>query len=128
MSDKKNVAKTKINREKRPSWLNIALALTLLPLASGILLIIAWAMDFSVFGRLESQAFFGLFLILISFTLSNLFQKKWGLFLGWLLLSAADVLLLNWVSFVVQIIAFGMLGVGLIILVVAFYRQLQSSS
>lgn len=128
MSDKKSAAKTKTRQEKRPSWLNIALALTLLPLASGILLIIAWAMDFSVIGSLESQAFFGLFLILISFTLSNLFQKKWGLFLGWLLLTIADVLLLNWVSFLVQIVAFGMLGIGLIILAVAFYRQLQVNS
>lgn len=128
MSDKKSAAKTELRKENRPAWLNIALALTLLPLASGILLIIAWAMDFSVIGPLESQAFFGLFLILISFTLSNLFQKKWGLFLGWLLLSAADFLLLNWVSFVVQIIAFGMLGAGLIILAVAFYRQLQANS
>lgn len=110
----------------QPVWLKLLLALTLAPLILGVVLIGAWSLDITLIGALESQIWVGLFLILFSFTLSNLLQKKWSLFAGWGLLTAADFLLLRWVDLRVQIFALALAAIGMGFLILEFYRQLLS--
>ena len=109
-------------------WRRILLALTLAPLILGVVLIGAWSLDITLIGELENQIWVGLFLILISFTLSNLIQKKWVLFAGWLLLSIADYLLLRVVELRVQIVALALAAIGIGLLLTEFYRQFRSQS
>jgi hypothetical protein len=118
-------AKTKT---AQPLWLRVLLALTLAPLILGVALIGAWSLDITLIGDLESQIFIGLFLILVSFTLSNLLQKKWGLFAGWGLLTIADLLLLRLVDLRVQVVALALAAIGMGFLIMEFYRQMRSQS
>jgi hypothetical protein len=106
----------------------VLLALTLAPLILGVALIGAWSLDITLIGDLESQIFIGLFLILVSFTLSNLLQKKWGLFAGWGLLTIADLLLLRLVDLRVQVVALALAAIGMGFLIMEFYRQMRSQS
>jgi hypothetical protein len=112
----------------QPMWIRVLLALTLAPLILGVALIGAWSLDITLIGDLESQIFIGLFLILFSFTLSNLLQKKWGLFAGWGLLTIADLLLLRLVDLRVQIIALALAAIGMGFLIMEFYRQFRRQS
>lgn len=104
------------------------LALTLAPLILGVVLIGAWSLDITLIGELENQIFIGLFLILFSFSLSNLLQKKWGLFAGWSLLTIADLLLIRLVDLRVQIIALALAALGMGLLIMEFYRQFRRQS
>jgi hypothetical protein len=112
----------------QPLWIRVLLALTLAPLIVGVALIGAWSLDITLIGDLESQIFIGLFLILFSFTLSNLLQKKWGLFAGWGLLTIADLLLLRLVDLHAQIVALALAAIGMGFLIMEFYRQLSKQS
>jgi hypothetical protein len=106
---------------------NRMLALTLVPIVGGVLLVIAWAIDWELVRPLEDQAFLGLLFILLGFTLSNLFQKKWGLMAGWGLLTAADLLLLILPVFWIQVAALILAAAGLLLLAIEFYRQYQAN-
>ena len=121
MSAKKTAPKN--NPKDKKAGNPVLLALTLLPLVSGVLLLGAWALDITLVGTLDSQIWLGALLILCSFALSNLVQKNWMLFAGWTLLVAADVLLLMIINFQVQMIAFGIAAVGIILLSTEFYRR-----
>lgn len=129
MASKKNASKqTKKSQTAQPVWLRLLLALTLAPLVLGIALIGAWSLDITLIGELESQIWIGLFLILVSFTLSNLLQKKWNLFAGWGLLTVADFLLLRWVDLRVQVAALALAAIGMGVLIFEFYRQFLNRS
>lgn len=129
MASKKPSTRATTNPQKsQPIWLRVLLALTLAPLILGVVLIGAWSLDITLIGELESQIWAGLFLILFSFTLSNLLQKKWGLFSGWLLLTIADLLLLRLVDLRVQIFALALAAIGMGLLIVEFYRQFRRQS
>ena len=127
-SKKTSLKPTNRKKETEPMWRRILLALTLAPLILGVVLIGAWSLDITLIGELENQIWVGLFLILISFTLSNLIQKKWVLFAGWLLLSIADYLLLRVVELRVQIVALALAAIGIGLLLTEFYRQFRSQS
>lgn len=112
----------------QPAWKNIALTLTLIPLGAGLILIIAWALDWNVIGVVESQVWVGVFFLLLSFVFSNLIQQRWLLFCGFLLLSIADLLFLLWVNINAQAIA-GVLGViGLGLIGYQFFKQISQQS
>ena len=129
MASKKASTKAATKRQKpEPTWIRVLLALTLAPLILGVVLIGAWSLDITLIGELESQIWVGLFLILVSFTLSNLLQKKWDLFAGWLLLTIADYLLLKLVDLRVQILALALAAIGMGLLIVGFYRQFRRQS
>lgn len=130
MAAKKNLgSKTRLpTKTAQPAWKNIALTLTLIPLGAGLILIIAWALDWNVIGAVESQVWVGVFFLLLSFAFSNLIQRRWLLFSGFLLLSIADLLFLLWVNIYAQAIA-GVLGViGLGLIGYPFFKQISQQS
>lgn len=131
MANRRPVSKSsahKPDEQPLPSWARVALALTLVPLVGGLLLMAAWALDIQLTRDLESQAWVGLLFMLLSFVLSNLIQRRWRLFLGWLLLSLADLILLVWVSLYAQGMA-GIIGVaGILILGIEFYGRIAENN
>jgi len=129
MAKKKSVIKrTARGIEHKPSWKNILLALTLLPLVAGVLLIIAWALDWDVTGSLENQVYVGILFILLSATLSNLAQKNWPLFIGWLFLFIADLLFLLIVNPSFQLVAGALAIAGGGIIMFRFFQQISQRS
>ncbi len=131
MANRKPVSKSaaqKSDERPLPGWARLALALTLVPLVGGLLLMAAWALDIRLTRDLESQAWVGLLFMLLSFVLSNLIQRRWRLFLGWLLLGLADLILLIWVSLYAQGMA-GIIGLaGVLILGGEFYGRIAESN
>ena len=125
MPAKKTTKKTSKTKEVRPSWKNLLLALTLVPLVAGVILLAAWVLDFKLIGELESQVWVGVMFILFSFTLSNLLQERWRLFAAWLLLLIADVVLLAWVNLTAQIIGIILAVIGVILLGIEVYRHFE---
>lgn len=123
MEKQKNRKKLNSSHKQRSSWTSSLLALSLVPTVIGFLLIGAWAFDLNIFGNPQSQSFVGILLILIGFTLSNAFQKKYSLAFGWALLTIADLIILLWVVFWAQVLALviGLVGTG--ILFSAFYQH-----
>jgi len=128
MPAKKTTKKTSKTKEVRPSWKNLLLALTLVPLVAGVILLAAWVLDFKLIGELESQVWVGVMFILLSFTLSNLVQERWRLFAAWLLLLVADVVLLAWVNLTAQIIAIILAVIGVILLGIEVYRHFEGQA
>jgi len=122
----KNISKThKKTAPKRNSpWQNILLTLSLVPLIIGVLLIVAWALDFEILAN-QSEVQVGLFFILLGFALSNTLQKRFRLAIGWGVLAIADLIVLTWLSVWAQGIAIAVGLVGIIFLVVEFYKQYQ---
>jgi hypothetical protein len=106
----------------------LLLALTLLPLALGILLIIAWGFDFILWLSPEFQISLASFFILISFSASNLVQKNWLLAGGWLLVALADWLLLNRLDVASQAAGFGMGAAGLLVIAYEIFRRYKQTS
>ena len=100
---KKNIQK---NKKKKRSSLgkNILLTLTLVPVVIGLLLILAWALDFEILEN-QSEIQVGIFFILLGFALSNILQKKYGLAAGWGSLAVADLIILTWWNIWAQAIA-----------------------
>jgi hypothetical protein len=127
MAAKKNTKKYLPRPPKAPksAWKDIGLALTLIPLGIGLFLIIAWALDWDLTGYLDSQVWIGVLFLLISFTFSNLIQKRWILFAGFLLLTIADLLFLLWVNLYVQVAA-GILGfIGISLVGFRYFQQIS---
>jgi len=117
MAAKKKLQKSPTRqKEERPGWKNLILALSLVPLIAGIFFIIAWALDWDLIGSLENQVYVGILFILLSFAITNLVLQRWLLFAGWLLLGIADLLFLFWVNPSAQIAAavLGIAGAGMI--------------
>jgi heme O synthase-like polyprenyltransferase len=110
-------------KKQSVSWSKILLAFTLLPLATGVLMIFGWAMDLTVFITPEIQLQVGILLILLAFAASNAVQKLWSLASAWLLLALADFLLVVWVETWVQIIALSLAGIGVFLLGMKVYRR-----
>ena len=103
---------------------NILLTLTLVPVVIGLLLILAWALDFKILAnQLEVQV--GIFFFLLGFALSNALQKKYGLAAGWGSLAVADLIILAWWNVWAQAIAAIVGLAGLIFLGIEFYKQYQ---
>jgi hypothetical protein len=113
---KKLTKKSPKSKETRPAWINLILALTLVPLVAGVLLIAAWALDWDITGSLENQIYVGILFLLTSFAVSNLVQKRWLLGTGWVLLMLADILFLFWLNPSTQTFAaiLGVAGAGMI--------------
>jgi hypothetical protein len=76
------------------SWKNFFLLVSLLPIAAGVLLIIAWALDLLVWDA-PIQISIAIFSLLLGFTISNAAQQNWVLTAGWLLLAVGDLLFLS---------------------------------
>lgn len=130
MSAKKNsrINKTRPRKASQSAGKNIALALTLIPLGAGLILIIAWALDWNLIGVTESQVWVGVFFLLISFMLSNLIQQRWMLFAGFLLLAIADLLFLLWVNIYAQIVAGVLAALGLGLIGFRYFQQISQQS
>lgn len=132
-SDKENrMAKRAVVKPKpaprkpaKLSWGMIGLALTLVPLVIGGLLILAWALDMNLFELPQTQVYVGVFFILLGFAGSNAVQKNWNLTAAWLLMAAADFILLAWVNLYTQVLGFLLGGLGLILLLYEFYKRYQ---
>lgn len=105
---------------------NLLLMLTLVPLVIGILLILAWLLDMSIFEKPELHVTVGILFFLLSFTLSNVIQKRWMLAAGWGLLMCADIILLIWLQVWAQAAAIVVGLVGVVFLGREFYRQYQN--
>lgn len=130
MANRKPASKTTPKLAEAPlsGWARIALALTLVPLVGGLILMGAWALDIQLTRNLESQTWIGLLFLLLSFILSNLIQRRWRLFLGWLLLGISDFILLVWVSLYAQGMA-AIIGIaGVLVLGVEFYRRIVENA
>ena len=97
---------SKKNKKKARSSLgkNIILTLTLVPVIIGVLLILAWALDFEILEN-QSEVQVGIFFILLGFALSNALQKKYRLAAGWGALAFADFIVLSWWNIWAQAIA-----------------------
>ena len=114
--------KKKRGQAKR-SWINLLLALTLVPMMFGGGLILAWAFDIYIFNDPESQPLIGILFVLFGFAGSNALQKNRDLAIGWALLGLADLVSLVWVQFWSQITALvvGLAGLGF--LLAGFYQR-----
>ncbi len=121
-------ASTSRSKPRASTPRNLLLMLSLLPLAAGILLVLGWAADIIVWGSDQFQVSIAVLLILISFALSNAVQKNWILAAGWTLMVVADVLLVFWIDYNLQIIAFVIGGVGLILLGYEFIRRFREQA
>jgi hypothetical protein len=126
MTKKSTAGKTKTTGQSpAPPGRNLLLALTLVPLLIGILLIGAWALDIEIFGDPQAQITVGILFILLGFATSNAMQKRWGLAAGWGLLMLADLVILAWLDVRAQMVAIGCGAVGVVLLAIEFYKQLQ---
>lgn len=105
---------------------NLLLTLTLVPLVIGVLLIGAWVLDILVLDDFQAQITVGVLFFLLSFAASNALQKKWRLAAGWGLLMCADLVLMGWLEVWAQVTALGVGLIGLILLLIEFYRQYRS--
>jgi hypothetical protein len=128
MANKKTSLKTKSAEPEQPRWMRIGLSLTLVPLVAGVIFIAAWALDIALIGELESQLYVGFLLMLVGFIFSNLMQKRWALFAGWLLLAIADLIFLLFVNLNAQIVALAIMVAGFLLMGRDFYRQFRENS
>ena len=124
---KKSTSKNKRSDPQRRSTLggNLLLTLTLVPLVIGIILIIAWALDISIFDESQLHVTVGILFFLFSFTASNVLQKRWMLAAGWGLLMSADIIILAWLHVWAQSAALVVGLSGVVLLGIEFYRQYQ---
>ena len=124
---KKSTSKNKRSDPQRRSTLggNLLLTLTLVPLVIGIILIIAWALDISIFDEPQLHVTVGILFFLFSFTASNVLQKRWMLAAGWGLLMSADIIILAWLHVWAQSAALVVGLSGVVLLGIEFYRQYQ---
>jgi membrane-bound ClpP family serine protease len=119
---KKAASKTKPSRRSTPGG-NLLLTLTLVPLVIGILLIIAWVLDFSIFDEPQLNVTVGVLFLLLSFALSNVLQKRWMLAAGWGLLMCADIIILAWLHVWAQSIALVVGLAGMVFIGIEFLGQ-----
>lgn len=105
---------------------NLLLTLTLVPLIIGVLLIGAWVLDILVLDDFQAQITVGVLFFLLSFAASNALQKRWRLAAGWGLLMCADLVLWAWLEVWAQVTALGVGLIGLVLLVIEFYKQYRS--
>ena len=124
---KKSMSKNKMDASRRKSTPghNLLLTLTLVPLVVGILLIAAWVLDIAIFDEPQMLVTVGILFFLLSFTSSNVVQKRWRLAAGWGLLACADLIILAWLHVWAQSIAVVVGLTGLVFLGIEFYRQYQ---
>lgn len=121
---KRNQKVHSIRKKAAPgAWSRVLLAMTLVPMVIGVLLILAWGLDLNIWEPPESQVWVGIIFILLSFSASNVLQRKWYLAAGWFLLGVADFIFLRWIAIGFQIIAGGMAVIGVSLLLFEFYRQ-----
>ena len=111
-------------KSEAPSWRRALLALSLVPVIIGVFLIAAWALDFELWsGTLDAQVWVGLLFILLGFSASNFLQKNLRLGAGWLMLAAADLVLLGWVQVWAQVVALVIAAVGVGLVGFEFYQR-----
>lgn len=126
----KSKAKRSVKKTGKPSqgfWQRLLLVLSLVPMASGIFLILAWALDWDLYGSLENQIVVGTLFILGSFALSNLGQKKYRLAAGWACLMVADALVLVGQPWL--LVTGGVVGLaGLILIGIEFFQRIRATS
>jgi hypothetical protein len=118
----KKASKRKKKRERSSLGKNILLTLTLVPVVLGLLLLLAWALDFEILEN-QSEIQVGIFFLLLGFALSNVLQKKFGLAAGWGSLAIADLIILTWWNVWAQVTAAIAGLAGLIFLGIEFYKQ-----
>jgi len=118
----KKASKKKKKKERSSLGKNILLTLTLVPVVLGLLLILAWALDFEILEN-QSEIQVGVFFLLFGFALSNVLQKKYGLAAGWGSLAVADLIILTWWNIWAQAMAAIAGLAGLIFLGIEFYKQ-----
>ena len=126
MTAPQKISKKNSDREPElPRWANLILSLTLVPLIAGVIFIAAWALDIDLTGSLENQLYVGMLLMLLGFIVSNLIQKRWRLFAGWVLLAIADVIFLLFINLYLQAVAMLLAIAGLFFLGMEIYRRMQ---
>jgi cation transport ATPase len=113
------------SRRKSSPGRNLLLTLSLVPLVIGILLIGAWVLDISIFDESQLHVTVGILFLLLSFTLSNVIQKRWRLAAGWGLLMFADIIVLIWFNVWAQMFAVSVGLVGVVFIGIEFYKQYQ---
>ena len=112
-----------------PIWIRAGLALSLVPMIAGLLFIVAWAFDFKLINPLSNQISVGFLFFLLSFAMSNLFQRRWNLFIGWTLLMLADLTTLIIVnSLPAQIFGLVLAFAGLIFLGLEYFKRIRAGS
>jgi hypothetical protein len=114
--------------EEQPAWLRVLLALSLVPLLFGLILIGAWLLDWDLLGSLENQIVVGTLFVLFSFAASNLLQGKWLLGAGWVLLMAADWLVLTTRLTWIQIAALVLGILGAILVGFEYFRRIAQGT
>jgi len=120
----------KSRQKDRPGWSKLLLTLTLVPMVMGVLLILAWALEFDLWGAPEDQIVVGFLFILFSFAASNAIQRNWRLSGGWALLAVADLLVLSWLEIWIQVLSMLAGAAGLALIVLEFvqrYRDQQKA-
>ncbi len=122
---KRSVNKT--GKASTGSWQRLLLVLSLVPVALGIFLILAWALDWELIGSLDNQIVVGTLFILGGFALSNLGQKKYRLAAGWACLMVADALVLVGQPWL--LVAGAVAGLaGLILIGIEFYQRMRAGA
>jgi hypothetical protein len=112
-----------------PVWVRAGLSLSLVPMIAGLIFIVAWAFDFELIKPLSNQISVGFLFFLISFAMSNLFQRRWNLFIGWTLLMLADLTTLIIVnSLPAQIFGLVLALAGLVFLGTEYFKRIRAGS
>ncbi len=120
VSNKNQTSLQEVPQEVWKKWL---LTFSMAPLVLGLLLIASTLLDIVVWGSLELQAVVGVFCVLVSFVASNALQKQWLLAGGWLLLTVAVWMWLNWRGTWVRGLSYIVAGLGLFLLAREFMQR-----
>jgi hypothetical protein len=110
-------------------WVRLGLALTLVPIIIGLILMIAWVLDYNLTGSLENQGLVGMAFLLASFALSNLLQKRWNLLIGWVLLLVSNLITLLFpTELMMQIISLVLLLGALAMLGTEYFHRIRENA
>lgn len=120
---KKRNSKSTISGKHNARGTNFLLTLSLVPLVIGMILLGAWVLDLEILPEPQSQITVAIFFFLLTFTITNLLQKRWRLALGWGLLAVADIITLLLLNVAIQVLALIAGVAGLVLLGSEFYQQ-----
>ena len=117
-------AKSTKKTDERDRFQNALLALSLVPLAMGVIGLIIWGgFDKSLFESEEVHLLVSGFYLLLGLSMNNLVRKKWFLGLGWILPTVAVLVVLNVAAEWAGTAAIAIAAMGLLFLLAGFIQE-----
>lgn len=117
-------AKSTKKTDERDRFQNALLALSLVPLALGVIGLIIWGgFDKSLFESEEVHLLVSGFYLLLGLSMNNLVRKKWFLGFGWILPTVAVLVVLNVAAEWAGTAAIAIAAMGLLLLAAGFIQE-----